>query len=102
MGSVPVTPAQRKFFRSAGEPSGELLVQPVSHIFEPDSDGHIERTGSKRKSEAAVQLPTRQRFVRDLQRRNTICQHRTGESTPSKREPACSEVDLLMGALVSR
>jgi len=75
LGPIQIAAAQWKFIGRASELASKLLVQSLFDIHEPFSDGYIQHASGQRQSSPALQLPSRQRSLHHLQRRNAICQH---------------------------
>src|SRR2546430_15473847 len=61
LGPLSIATAQWQFFRRAGKPAGELLVQSLSDLYESHPDGHIKHTGGECEFAASLQLSARQR-----------------------------------------
>lgn len=99
MGQVSVANPGWRFFRRVWEFPDELCFLSFSHIVHDLAGQHLEHASRKREHPSPLELPTGQRFVRDLHRRPAIREPGGRESRSIYPEPFHGEVHLFVAAV---
>src|SRR5262249_3409199 len=99
VGSLPFAYPGGRFLRGLWQFSDELCFLSFSSVIDGSSDEHVEHSGGERQHSPSLELPSRQRLVRDLHRRTAIRQPRGCKPCPIHSEPFHYQMDLFLHAL---